>query len=103
MVFTFGISDGLAYAFRGLSGMALQPQVPCQANTDENVVIQAEIDLAGLLRAGPVPERSLKLQARIAMLTYKLECPSQDGICQGHRRRILGSSVNRPAELCIMQ
>ena len=81
MVFTFGIPDGLSYAFRGLSGVALQPQVPCQANPNQNVVIQAEIDLAGPLRVGPVPERSLKLQSRFAVVTYKLKCPSQNGIC----------------------
>ena len=55
MVFTFGIHDGLSYAFRGLSGVTLQPQVPRKANPNQNVVIQAEIDLAGPLRVGPVP------------------------------------------------
>lgn len=76
MILAFGLPNGLAYAFGGLSRMALQPQVPCQADTDQNVVIQTEIDLAGLLRAGPVVERSFEPTSRTAMVANKLECAS---------------------------
>ena len=83
--------------------MALKPQVPGEANADQNVVIEAEIDLAGLPRAGPVPEGSLELHARIAMLADKLERPSQNGICQGHCRRVFRGTINGPAEPGVMQ
>ena len=103
MILPFGILDGLPHALRGLGRMAFQPEVTGEANADQNMVIQAEIDLAGLPRMGPVAERSLELGARSAVLAHKLERPSQNGICQGHSRRVFRGTINGPAELCIMQ
>ena len=103
MVLPFGILDGLPHALRGLGRMAFQPEVTGEADADQNMVIQPEIDLARLPRMGPVAERSLELHARIAVLADKLERPSQNGICQGHCRRIFRGTINGPAELCIVQ
>ena len=63
MVLPFGILDGLPHALRGLGRMAFQPEVTGEANADQNMVIQPEIDLARLPRMGPVAERSLELDA----------------------------------------
>ena len=76
MVLAFGILDGLAYAVPGLRRMALQPQVTCQADADQDVVIEAEIDLVGPRRAGPISERGLELRRESQMLADKLERPA---------------------------
>src|SRR5262245_3702999 len=67
------ILDGPAHAIRSLGRIALQPQVTCQTNTDQDVMFQAEPDLACMLE-GPVAKRSLKLHARSVMVAHKLEC-----------------------------
>src|ERR1700722_16381360 len=103
MVFTCGILDGLAYAFTGLGRMTLEPEISCQGYTNNDVMIEAEVNLACSLRARPVPERSLKLRTRFTMLAYKLKCPTQNRICQGHCGRILHNSINGPAKPCVMQ
>ncbi len=48
MALSFGIPDGLADVLDRLRRVAPDPQVPRHADADEDVVIEAEIDLAGL-------------------------------------------------------
>src|SRR5262249_11177470 len=103
MVLAFSVLDGLAYALAGLRRMALQPQITCQADADQDLMIEAEIDFVGSRRAGPVLKRGLELPAGIAMFAYELQCSSPNGVRQRHCRRILRDSIDRPAESCIVE
>src|SRR5262245_34028480 len=103
MVLALGIPDGLADALPGLRRMALQPPIARQSDADQDVVIEAEIDLVGLGRARPIAERGLELPARLAMLANKLERTPQNGVRQRHCRRIVHDSTDGPAEPCVVQ
>jgi len=47
MVLVLGVLDSLTYALHGLGRMASQPEIPCEANADKNMVIETEIDFIG--------------------------------------------------------
>src|SRR6185369_17194253 len=74
-----------------------------QADADQDVMIQAEIDLAGFLRAGPMLERGLELDASGTMVADEVERSSQYGLRQGHAGRLFDDSGDGSAEPCVVQ
>src|SRR5271165_5568228 len=99
MISDFRVPDNLARAIRRLGRMSLQPKRSRQTQAHHDEVIEAEINIAGSSRAGPIPKRSLKLHPSAELIAREIEGPPQIRLGQGHGRRILDGSRDGPASL----